>query len=191
MIEESIDINQNNEELGAILCCWPGCNLVGKFKAPVSRIDLKQFYWFCIEHIRAYNSNWNYCEGMSEAEFEASVRSDTTWNRPTWPFTAKAKDGESFTAEFRNLNDVFDPFNIIDGKSPAFNQFQNQFSETENRAIRVLGLEFPVSKDEVKARYKFLAKNHHPDKHGGDKNAEEMLKQINEAYEIILKLCVE
>ena len=185
MIEENIYINQSKEELSDVLCCWHGCNLTGEFKAPVSRNDLKRFRWFCLEHIRTYNSSWNYCEGMSEAEFEASVRSDTTWNRPTWPFASK------YTADFRNLDNVFDPFNFIDGKSSAFNQFQNQFSETENRAISLLGLEFPVSKDEVKARYKFLAKNHHPDKHGGDKNAEEMLKQINEAYEIILKICVD
>jgi len=191
MIEENIDITQSNEELGTILCCWHGCNLAGEFKAPISRMNLKRFHWFCLEHIRTYNSNWNYCEGMSETEFETSLRSDITWNRPTWPFTTVVRDGQNFTANFQNLDDDFDPFKFIEGKSTASNQFQKQFSKTENRAISLLGLEFPVTKEEVKARYKFLAKNHHPDKNGGDKNSEEMLKQINEAYEIILRMCVE
>ena len=191
MIEENADIRQNNEELGTILCCWQGCNLTGEFKAPVSRMNLKRFHWFCLEHIRTYNSNWNYCEGMSDMEFEASVRSDMTWNRPTWPFTAEASDGTKFPHDLHNLDNVFDPFDIIDGKGKASKECRIRYSEAEIKAISLLGLEFPVSKDEVKARYKFLAKNHHPDKHGGDKNAEEMLKQINEAYEIILKLCVD
>ena len=39
---------------------------------------------------------------------------------------------------------------------------------------------------ELKARYKQLAKRHHPDLHGGDKRAEERLKLINEAYTYLL-----
>ena len=34
----------------------------------------------------------------------------------------------------------------------------------------------------LKARYKVLVKQHHPDAHGGDKDAEEKLKIINQAY---------
>jgi curved DNA-binding protein CbpA len=34
----------------------------------------------------------------------------------------------------------------------------------------------------LKARYKVLVKLHHPDAHGGDKEAEEKLKIINQAY---------
>ena len=34
----------------------------------------------------------------------------------------------------------------------------------------------------LKARYKVLVKQHHPDAHGGDKAAEERLKIINQAY---------
>ena len=36
--------------------------------------------------------------------------------------------------------------------------------------------------DEVKTRYKELAKRHHPDANGGDRAAEERLKTINLAY---------
>ena len=34
----------------------------------------------------------------------------------------------------------------------------------------------------LKARYKELVKLNHPDSHGGDKDAEERLKVINQAY---------
>jgi len=40
---------------------------------------------------------------------------------------------------------------------------------------------------ELKRRYKNLAKEHHPDLHGGDKAAEERLKLINEAYTFLLE----
>jgi curved DNA-binding protein CbpA len=36
--------------------------------------------------------------------------------------------------------------------------------------------------DDVKTRYKELAKRHHPDANGGDRAAEERLKSINLAY---------
>ncbi len=49
-------------------------------------------------------------------------------------------------------------------------------------ALGVLGLIWPVTLDIVKAKYKELAKRHHPDRNGGDKQAEETLKTINLAY---------
>ena len=45
-----------------------------------------------------------------------------------------------------------------------------------------LGLAAGFTLAELKRRYKKLAKEHHPDLHGGDKAAEERLKLINEAY---------
>ena len=39
--------------------------------------------------------------------------------------------------------------------------------------------------DALKARYKELAKRHHPDANGGDKASEERLKLINLAYAAI------
>ena len=45
-----------------------------------------------------------------------------------------------------------------------------------------LGLDWPTTLDQVKARYKALAKRHHPDANGGDRAAEERLKTINLAY---------
>jgi DnaJ-domain-containing protein 1 len=49
-------------------------------------------------------------------------------------------------------------------------------------ALEVLGLVWPVSMIDLKAKYKQLAKLHHPDANGGDKESEEVLKSINLAY---------
>ena len=48
--------------------------------------------------------------------------------------------------------------------------------------LHTLGLEWPVSIEALKSRYKELAKLHHPDANGGDRAAEERLKAINIAY---------
>ena len=50
-----------------------------------------------------------------------------------------------------------------------------------------MGLTPAVTEKELKARYKQLVKKHHPDANGGDKQAEERLKIINEAYTTLKK----
>ncbi len=48
--------------------------------------------------------------------------------------------------------------------------------------LATLGLSWPTTLEAVKTRYKELAKRHHPDANGGDRDAEERLKTINLAY---------
>ena len=51
-------------------CDHPGCEAGGDFRAPRSRLDLHRYYWFCLDHVRAYNAGWDYYRGMSQAEIE-------------------------------------------------------------------------------------------------------------------------
>jgi hypothetical protein len=165
------------------LCGWPDCAEPGAHRAPVSREHLNEFYWFCLDHVRIYNRSWNYYVGMSDAQVEACVRSDTIWNRPSWPFAGgnEPKPGFSF-------DDVDDPLGVLrtDGIGAGGSAHPPQLSVAERQAFTVLGLEFPVSRDEVKARYKELVKRHHPDANGGDKDAEERSKRINQAHEVLM-----
>ncbi len=50
----------------------------------------------------------------------------------------------------------------------------------------VLGLKPGASADEVKQAYRKLAKKYHPDLNPGSREAEQMMKEINEAYDIIV-----
>ena len=49
----------------------------------------------------------------------------------------------------------------------------------------VLGVPRGASAEEIKKAYRKLAIQHHPDKHKGDKKAEEKFKEIGEAYEVL------
>jgi molecular chaperone DnaJ len=48
-----------------------------------------------------------------------------------------------------------------------------------------LGLKRSATKDEIKSKYRELAKKYHPDVNKNDKNASEKFKEITSAYEIL------
>ena len=51
----------------------------------------------------------------------------------------------------------------------------------------VLGINKSASPEQIKSAYRKLAVKYHPDKNKGDKDAEEKFKEINEAYENLIK----
>jgi len=171
----SIESTAHSAENPALRPCdHPGCAAAGDFRAPRSKSELDAFYWFCLDHVRAYNAAWNYYAGMSEAEIEAEIRSDTVWQRPTWPLGSRI--GARFEPRWRD-DGLFD----VDGTTERPRERKRPLT-AEEEALAVFELTPPLTFRSVKARYKELVKRHHPDAHGGDKAAEEKLKVINQAY---------
>lgn len=156
-------------------CDAPECTLPGEYKAPKSRSALREFHWFCLEHVREFNASWDYYKGMSATEIEAQLRDDASWQRPSWPLGQLGRAAR-FEATF---GDHLHTFNF--GSRPAAQAAADAPPELRD-ALGVLGLIWPVSFTDVKAKYKQLAKRHHPDANGGDKGSEEILKSINLAY---------
>jgi hypothetical protein len=159
-------------------CDHPGCAAGGEFRAPRSRASLDLYYWFCLEHVREYNAAWNYYAGMSEAEIEAEIRNDTTWQRPTWPL------GSRYSAVHGpHIRDEFGVFGGDgDGAAHAQEHQRKHPLSAQEAALQIFQIVPPFTLVRLKARYKELVKAHHPDAHGGDKVAEEKLKVINLAY---------
>jgi hypothetical protein len=169
-------------------CDHPECGAVGLYPAPKGRDRLREFYWFCLEHVRNYNSTWNYYAGMAEPEIETHIRHDTVWQRPTWPLGRwGSRHRRGFT-----LDDGFGPI-FGDGEPEAGARTRRENGSSaraeervrqaeHERALAVLELKWPVTLDEIKVRYKVLVKKLHPDANGGDKAAEEHLKVVNQAY---------
>lgn len=161
-------------------CDVSGCPAEGIHRAPKSRSRLNDYYWFCLDHVREYNKSWNYYADMSEDEVERDIRRSTTWDRPTWPFGTR-DGGPSRSQAFRRIRDPFGMFDEEDEAAAAAGR-RAEPETAETRAMRMMSLEPPLTLDRLKRRYKELVKRHHPDANGGDKDAEERLKQINEAY---------
>jgi hypothetical protein len=157
------------------LCDHPGCAAAGDYRAPQARDRLNLFFWFCLDHVRVYNAQWNYYAGMSATEIEAEIRSDTVWQRPTWPLGARV----GFASKVRD----FGMFGFEEDAAGAEKRSPSRRPMTEQeQALAVFELALPLTMVQLKARYKALVKLHHPDAHGGDKAAEERLKIINQAY---------
>jgi hypothetical protein len=173
-------------------CDWPGCVSLGQHRAPRSRVEIRSYHWFCRDHARQYNAGWNYYAGMSDAEVEADVRRDTVWDRPSWPLggaPAGRNNGKRFAPEdVLDRLGAFGPNWDADGGFARRPDARAPAGTRQAWAVAVFGLTGPVTTVAVKGRYKELVKLHHPDANGGAKTAEEKIKEINEAYRIILDM---
>lgn len=148
-------------------CDYPNCNKKGLYKAPKDR-NLKEYYWFCLEHVTEYNANWDYYKEMSEEEIEEDIRQYTVY-----------RESSNNSSEFK---DRFNKKSYFTGTN-----LETEKSNT-NKALEILEIKFPFTKTELKKRYKDLAKKYHPDTNNGDKNLEEKFKNIAWAYDYLLTL---
>ncbi|MFL1462932.1 J domain-containing protein [Roseococcus sp. DSY-14] len=159
-------------------CDHPGCAEGGEFRAPKDR-SLRDYHWFCLEHVRAFNAGWDFYKGMPASEIEAGIRHDTGWQRPTWPLGRLGRTVE--------LDALGDPFGLLRDAAPRRPAaLRPAEAPPELRAaLGVLELPWPLAPEALKARYKELAKRHHPDANRGDKRAEERFKDIARAYALL------
>jgi hypothetical protein len=165
------------------VCEHPGCAEGGEFRAPRSRENLDQYRWFCLEHVREYNSKWDFYAGMSEDDIEKQIRADQTWRRPTWKMSGQAR----VKLATDPLELLIDPYDVLADSGARLRHKRaeaqrNSLPIAEQQALSVLDLTWPQTRQGVKTRYKELAKRYHPDANGGDREAEERIKQINQAY---------
>jgi hypothetical protein len=164
-------------------CDHPECAAAGLYRAPKARDRLKDYYWFCLDHVRAYNSAWNFCAGFSEADIEAQVRAASCWERPTWRLGDWHSPCHTARVEAA-MNGFAGAFGVNGGvgENPSAPKRPFRPRTPEEQALAVLDLTPAASWAEIKACYKGLVKRFHPDANGGDKQAEERLKVINQAY---------
>jgi len=165
------------------LCDHPGCAQSGEYRAPRSPEELRNYYWFCLDHVQSYNRAWNYYSDMDEGEIEAQIRFDTQWQRPTWPLGGRG------AFDYDRQPDGFeDPFEMfVEARARAHERRARQetpatLRSREEQALATLGLVPPVTAEQLKSRFKELVKKLHPDANGGDKQAEESLRLVIEAY---------
>ena len=161
-----------NEEGTTRRCDHPGCDKCGEYRAPKDR-SLKEYYWFCLEHVQEYNAKWNYYDGEADSD---SQKEETERKRR---FSFK-----NFGYDFAEF-----PDGMFGEKSFAgYDEEEIYLSEEERRYLKILELKAPeLSLAALKKQYKKLVKKYHPDINREDKDAEEKFKQLSAAYKHFMK----
>ena len=88
-------------------CYKKGCVNPGIYKAPKSINELKNYIWFCEDHIKSYNKEWNYCKYMTQEEIEKHIQLDNIGWRQTWNFSTTNLKFKNFEKLFINYFDFF------------------------------------------------------------------------------------
>ena len=144
-------------------CEWPGCNVAAEYRAPHSPDRLNDFRWFCLAHVRQYNSGWNFFSDWSEQDLDAQFRADRVWERPTWSLGKgpKAPLGAQPHAEGKAWArwGFRDPFEVLGdaatqnpGEASNENRPRRRMPRDEQLAMDALGLPHQVeTRAEVRA----------------------------------------
>jgi hypothetical protein len=164
-------------------CAEPGCGAPGEFRAPgPQRPDFDgpgDWRWLCLDHVRAFNSDYNYFEGMSADEISAAQSPYGGWDRETRAFSVNGSPNPRWA-------DFTDPLDAIGARFPAHlgrdRKDGRALSEADRRNLRLLGLDTDADRRALRMRYAELVRRYHPDHNGGDRGHEKALQAVIQAY---------
>ena len=177
---------------GAPVCQWPECNLEGTHRAPKGRSREREYWRFCLDHVREYNHSYNYFAGMSDEAVARYQKDAVTGHRPTWKMGLAGASTRSSPdmAQMRSgragyYNRMRDPFDLFKGPKDPREARERKAKPLEAKALETLGLDTKATGKDIKARYKELVKRHHPDANGGDRGSEDRFRDVLQAYRVL------
>ena len=170
-------------------CEVEGCLKEAKYRAPKSPKDLENFHWFCLEHVKEYNTRWNYFKNHSEEEFEKEINLSKTWGRKTKPFGSKSSEsGTHSDGNSRLRFGIEDPYGFIHNLGNNDTNSlgtKKRLNHSEQKALSILGATDAMTKDEIRKLYKILIKDLHPDTNDGKRDDEERMAEVVWAWDQI------
>ena len=170
-------------------CEVNGCSEEAKYRAPKSPKDLENFHWFCLKHVKEYNTRWNFFKNHSEEEFEKEVNLSKTWGRKTKPFGSKSSVNRSHSDGNSRLRfGIEDPYGFIDSlgnKETNSLGAEKRLNHSEQKALSILGATASMTKGEIRKLYKILIKDLHPDTNDGKRDDEERMTEVVWAWDQI------
>ena len=169
-------------------CDHPGCVAAGEFRAPAGRGSTfdgpGDWRWLCLDHVRAFNSGYNYFEGMTEDEIQAANNPFAGWDRETRAFSSNGSPPPRWA-------DFADPLDAIGARFQRRAASQQQrsdgreLSERDRKHLNILGLPVDADRRALRTRYAELVRKFHPDRNGGDRSHEKALQAVIEAYQAL------
>ncbi len=176
---------------GERACEKDGCKEQAACSLPKSPREPRKRAWFCLEHARAHNKNWNYFEGMSEAEAKAAREANIYGDRPTW--SMGKNDRARAAANARGPADMADAFGVFGKEARAQADVRGHYrggkrlTKLQVKAFETLALPFNAPQAEIRRRYAELVRRFHPDANDGDRGAEAQLTEVVKAHTILKK----
>jgi len=159
------------------ICDWNNCSEEGSYKAPIEKDNSKKFRLLCLIHVKEFNKNWNYFQGMNDNQIYDFIKSDMTWHKPTQSFSSS---DNFFTILWNNaLKDELNKYKL-NGKFDHISNFK--FNHNDLKAFSILGLSVGLKWAKIQEKFKKLVKKFHPDMNSGNKKYEDKLKIITLAY---------
>ena len=170
-------------------CDHPDCEAAGEFRAPPAdgrRPGFDgpgQWRWLCLDHVRAFNSGYNYFQGMSQDEIQAAHNPYAGWDRETRAFSTNGASPSPKWADFT------DPLDAIGARfqqtMPKQRQDGRELSPGDRKNLNILGLPVDADRRALRTRYAELVRKFHPDRNGGDRSHEKALQAVIEAYQTL------
>lgn len=165
------------------ICDWKKCKKIGSFKAPVEKDNSRKFRWLCEDHIKIFNKEWDYFNGMSQIEIEEFLKSDMTWHKPTKEF---GSPNNFFHILWKNV--LSENFKTSEKYQKNGRKFSKNLSSNDIKAFKILDLQINSSWQAIQKKFKVLVKKFHPDMNAGSKLYEDKLKTITLAYQHLKKI---
>src|SRR5258705_13761979 len=118
------------------VCQWPGCEFEATHRAPKGRTHEREYWRFCLEHVREYNHSYNYFAGMSDDAVARYQKDAVTGHRPTWKMgmVGGKRTGKSGSRRFFGYEGADDPFGMFGELGGRARQTDPR--EAERRAVR-------------------------------------------------------
>jgi len=171
-------------------CDWQDCKNNATYRAPKSRDQLNDYYWFCLNHIREYNRSWNYFSEMDDEQVEQLRRAGLNWERPTWKLGDKEAMNKAHVEgqvwRRMGIDDVASVLGenaTINAGDMTFEARRKLLPKNEVKALEILGAQNLMTKPEIRAQFKNLVKDLHPDMNGGRKGDDELLREVLWAWD--------
>ncbi len=158
------------------ICEHPGCDLEGKYPAPMRFGDGK--HWFCQRHAAEYNRSFNFFDTMTDEQLKAFNENARYGFKQTWKMGAGPmggnKSGKSHDARNWKGSEFFD-----DAEAAKEHRRANRSATgVAKKALAELDLDADAKSPEVRARYAEYVRRFHPDSNGGDRSSEDKLARV-------------
>jgi hypothetical protein len=172
-------------------CAHPGCAAPGEFRAPPADGRRAGFdgpgdwRWLCLDHVRAFNSGYNYFQGMSPDEISDAQNPYGGWDRETRAFAHSGADLPPRWTDFADpLDAIGARFRRAAGRAGEGSGRADgrEISREDRKSLALLGLGIDADRRALRLRYAELVRRFHPDRNGGDRGHEQALRAVIEAY---------